>query len=280
MKELRGKVVVITGAADGIGKELALKGAAEGMKLVLADIQMDNLDRFVEQLTAGGAAAVGIRVDVSRAEDVEALANLAYDTFGAVHLLINNAGVGLVKNAWETTPKDWEWVMGVNLYGVANGLHAFIPRMLAAGEEGHVVNTSSMAGLLSAPSMAAYNVSKFGVVALSEGLHHDLTLHNARIKVSVLCPAWVRTRIAESDRLRPGGERNDLTALDKVTEATGLSMLKAVQSGMEPAEIAEATFAAIRDDRFYIITHPESKAGIRTRMEDILLERQPTLLPI
>jgi NAD(P)-dependent dehydrogenase (short-subunit alcohol dehydrogenase family) len=241
---------------------------------------MDNLDRFVEQLTAGGAAAVGIRVDVSRAEDVEALANLAYDTFGAVHLLINNAGVGLVKNAWETTPKDWEWVMGVNLYGVANGLHAFIPRMLAAGEEGHVVNTSSMAGLLSAPSMAAYNVSKFGVVALSEGLHHDLTLHNARIKVSVLCPAWVRTRIAESDRLRPGGERNDLTALDKVTEATGLSMLKAVQSGMEPAEIAEATFAAIRDDRFYIITHPESKAGIRTRMEDILLERQPTLLPI
>ena len=280
MHDLKNRVAVITGAADGIGKELALKGAAEGMKLVLADIQKDNLDRFVEQLTAGGAAAVGIRVDVSRAEDVEALANLAYDTFGAVHLLINNAGVGLVKNAWETTAKDWEWVMGVNLYGVANGLNAFIPRMLAAGEEGHVVNTSSMAGLLSAPSMAAYNASKFGVVALSEGLHHDLTLHNARIKVSVLCPAWVKTRIAESDRLRPGGERNELTALDKVTEAAGLSMLKAVQSGMEPAEIAEATFAAIRDDRFYIITHPESKAGIRTRMEDILLERQPTLLPI
>lgn len=280
MHDLKDKVAVITGAADGIGKALALKGAAEGMKLVLADIDTGKLDRFVTELTAGGTTAIGIRIDVSRADEVEALADLAYDTFGAVHLLVNNAGVALAKNAWETTPKDWEWVMGVNLYGVTNGLSAFIPRMLAAGEEGHVVNTASIAGLLSEPSMAAYNVSKFGVVTLSEGLHHDLTLRQAKIRVSVLCPAWVRTRIAEADRHRPADERIDLTRLDKVTAATGLSMFKAVQAGVEPEEIADATFAAIRDNRFYIITHPQTKAGIRTRMEDILQERQPTLLPI
>lgn len=280
MNVLKNRVAVITGAADGIGRALALKGAAEGMKLVLADIDTDKLDGFVRDLTAGGTAAVGMRVDVSRAEEVEALADLAYDTFGAVHLLVNNAGVALAKNAWETTRKDWDWVMGVNLYGVTNGLNSFIPPMLAAGEEGHVVNTASIAGLLSEPSMAAYNVSKFGVVTLSEGLHHDLTLRRARIRVSVLCPAWVRTRIAEADRHRPADERIDLTSLDKVTAATGLSMFKAVQAGVEPAEIADATFGAIRDDRFYIITHPQTKAGIRTRMEDILQERQPTLLPI
>ena len=280
MHDLKDKVAVITGAADGIGKALALKGAAEGMKLVLADIDTDKLAKLVNELTADGSAAVGLRVDVSRADQVAALADLAYDTFGEVHLLINNAGVALAKNAWETTPKDWEWVMGVNLYGVTNGLSAFIPRMLAAGKAGHVVNTASIAGLLSEPSMAAYNVSKFGVVTLSEGLHHDLTLRKSRIKVSVLCPAWVRTRIAEADRHRPAEERTDLTKLDKVTTATGLSMFKAVQAGVEPEEIAAATFAAIRDNRFYIITHPQTMAGIRTRMDDILQERQPTLLPI
>lgn len=143
-----------------------------------------------------------------------------------------------------------------------------------------MINTASIAGLLSEPSMAAYNVSKFGVVTLSEGLHHDLTLRQAKIKVSVLCPAWVKTRIAEADRHRPADERIDLTKLDKVTAATGISMFKAVQAGIEPEEIAEATFAAIRDGRFYIITHPQTMTGIRIRMDDILGNRQPTLLPI
>jgi NAD(P)-dependent dehydrogenase (short-subunit alcohol dehydrogenase family) len=280
MHDLKDKVAVITGAADGIGKSLALKAAAEGMKLVLADIDTKKLDQLVTELTSSGTEAVGLKVNVSRAEDVAALADLAYETFSGVHLLINNAGVALAKNAWETTQKDWDWVMGVNLYGVTNGLSAFIPRMLAAGEEGHVVNTASIAGLLSEPSMAAYNVSKFGVVTLSEGLHHDLTLRQAKIKVSVLCPAWVKTRIAEADRHRPADERIDLTKLDKVTAATGISMFKAVQAGIEPEEIAEATFAAIRDGRFYIITHPQTMTGIRIRMDDILGNRQPTLLPI
>ncbi len=280
MHDLKNKVAVITGAADGIGKSLAIKAAAEGMKLVLADIDTKKLDQLVTELAASGTEAVGLKVDVSMAEDVTALANLAYTTFGEVHLLINNAGVALAKNAWETTQKDWDWVMGVNLYGVTNGLRAFLPRMLTAGQEGHVINTASIAGLLSEPSMAAYNVSKFGVVTLSEGLHHDLTLRQAQIKVSVLCPAWVKTRIAEADRHRPADERIDLTKLDKVTAATGTSMFKAVQAGIEPEEIAEATFAAIRDGRFYIITHPQTMTGIRIRMDDILGNRQPTLLPI
>lgn len=280
MNNLQNKVAVITGAADGIGRALALKGAEEGMKLVLADIDGDKLARFTGELAKRGTAVVGKGVDVSKEDQVKALADLAFDTFGKVHLLVNNAGVALAKNAWETTRNDWDWVMGVNLYGVTNGLRAFIPRMLAAGEEGHVINTASIAGLLSEPSMAAYNVSKFGVVTLSEGLHHDLTLRKANIGVSVLCPAWVRTRIAEADRHRPAGERTDLAKLDQVTAATGISMFKAVQAGVEPEEIAEATFEAIREDRFYIITHPQTKAGIRTRMEDILFDRQPTLLPI
>lgn len=280
MQELKNKVAVITGAADGIGRALAMKGAKEGMKLVLADIDTAKLDRLVAELTAGGTEAVSLRVDVSREEEVEALARLAYDTFGAVHLLVNNAGVALAKNAWETTARDWEWVMGVNLYGVTNGVRSFVPRMLESDVSCHIINTSSIAGLLSEPSMAAYNVSKFGVVTLSEGLHHDLTLRKAKIGVSVLCPAWVKTRIAEADRHRPADERIDLATLDKVTAATGMAMFKAVKNGVEPEEIAEATFAAVRDNRFYIITHPQTMAGIRIRMDDILQERQPTLLPI
>ncbi len=280
MKDLHNKVAVITGAAEGIGKAIAMKAAAEGMKLVLADIDAGKLDRLVNELTAGRTDAVSLKVDVSQADKVEALAALAFDTFGDVHLLVNNAGVAMAKNAWETTQNDWEWVMGVNLYGVTNGLRSFIPRMMEKGEEGHVINTASIAGMLSEPSMAAYNVSKFGVVTLSEGLHYDLTLRNSRIKVSVLCPAWVKTRIAEAERHRPADERINLAKLDKVTAETGMSMFKAVQAGMEPGEIAEAVFAAIRDEKFYIITHPQTKVGIRIRMDDILMDRQPTLLPI
>jgi NAD(P)-dependent dehydrogenase (short-subunit alcohol dehydrogenase family) len=280
MDDFRNKVAVITGAAEGIGRAIAVKAAAEGMKLVLADIDAGKLYALVDELRGKGIQAVGQRTDVSSAEGVEALAALAFHTFGAVHLLVNNAGVALAKNAWETTPKDWDWVMGVNLYGVTNGLRAFVPRMLEQEAESHIVNTASIAGLLSEPSMAAYNVSKFGVVALSEGLHHDLTLRNAKIRVSVLCPGWVKTRIAEAERHRPAAERVDLAKLDRVTAATGMSMYKAVKEGTEPEEIAEALFAAVRDNRFYIITHPQTMTGIRIRMDDILEERQPTLLPI
>ena len=280
MQDLKGKVAVITGGADGIGKALAVAAATEGMKLVLADIDADKLSATVEELAGTGAEVIGLRTDVSSESSVQALADAAFERFGNVHLLINNAGVALAKSAWETTQKDWEWVMGVNLYGVTNGLRAFIPRMLEKGEEGHIVNTASIAGLLSEPALAAYNVSKFGVVTLSEGLHHDLTLRKAKINVSVLCPGWVKTRIAEAERHREADQRTDFTKIDKVSVMTGMSIMKAVQNGIEPQQVASDVINAVKSNKFYILTHPHTKAGIQIRMEDILQERAPTLLPI
>ncbi len=280
MQDLKGKVAVITGGAEGIGKAIAVAAAAEGMKLVLADIDADKLNNTVEELAGTGAEVIGLRTDVSSESSVQALADAAFGRFGNVHLLINNAGVALAKSAWETTQKDWEWVMGVNLYGVTNGLRAFIPRMLEKGEEGHIVNTASIAGLLSEPALAAYNVSKFGVVTLSEGLHHDLTLRKAKINVSVLCPGWVKTRIAEAERHREADQRTDFTKIDKVSVMTGMSIMKAVQNGIEPQQVASDVINAVKSNKFYILTHPHTKAGIRIRMEDILQERAPTLLPI
>lgn len=280
MQDLKGKVAVITGGADGIGKALAVAAATEGMKLVLADIDADKLNNTVEELAGTGAEVIGLRTDVSSESSVQALADAAFERFGNVHLLINNAGVALAKSAWETTQKDWEWVMGVNLYGVTNGLRAFIPRMLEKGEEGHIVNTASIAGLLSEPALAAYNVSKFGVVTLSEGLHHDLTLRKAKINVSVLCPGWVKTRIAEAERHREADQRTDFTKIDKVSVMTGMSIMKAVQNGIEPQQVASDVINAVKSNKFYILTHPHTKAGIQIRMEDILQERAPTLLPI
>lgn len=280
MNDLRNKVAVITGAADGIGKAIAFRAAAEGMKLVLADVDAGKLDKTVSELATSGNEVIGVPVDVSKADQVEALATTAFERFGNVHLLVNNAGVALAKAAWETTQADWDWVMGVNLYGVTNGLRSFIPRMLERGQPGHIVNTASIAGLLSEPAMAAYNVSKFGVVTLSEGLHHDLTLRKANIKVSVLCPGWVKTRIAEAERHRHADQRTDFSKLDKVSAMTGLSIMKAVQAGIEPEQVAVDVINAVRTGKFYILTHPHTKAGIQTRMEDILQDRIPTLLPI
>ena len=280
MKTFSGRVAVITGAASGIGKAIALHAARQGMKLVLADLNPDTLSRTMSELVAEGAEVTGLDVDVSDTTRVEALADLAYSRFGAVHLLVNNAGVALAKSVWETSQKDWDWVMGVNLYGVTNGLRAFVPRMLAGGDEGHVVNVASVAGLISEPGMAAYNASKFGVVTVSEGLFHDLALRQAPIGVSVLCPAWVRTRIAEAERHRAADERTDFTRLDPHTQSTGQAMMKAVRNGIAADEVADKTFAAIRDNRFYVLTHEQSLLGVKIRMQDIVDNRPPTLLPI
>lgn len=280
MKVLRDRVAVITGAAEGIGRAIAEQAAARGMKLVLADIAGARLDETVAALRARGAEVAGLPVDVSKADQVETLAGLAFEHFGNVHLLVNNAGMALAGSAWETTPADWDWVLGVNLYGVIHGLRAFVPKMLEKGEEGHIVNTASVAGLVSLPAMAAYNVSKFGVVTLTEGLHHDLTLRHARLKASVLCPGWVKTRIAESGRHRGTGGNIDPRQLDQVTAQTSLSMRNAVQSGIAPEQVADAMFAAIENEQFYILTHPETRAGVRLRMEDILQERLPTLMSV
>lgn len=280
MQDLKGKVAVITGGAEGIGKAIAVAAAVEGMKLVLADIDASKLDKTVTEFAANGTEVIGIKTDVSKYEQVEALAQAAFERFGNVHLLVNNAGVAVAKSAWETTQQDWDWVMGVNLYGVTNGLRAFIPTMLEKGEAGHIVNTASVAGLISEPALAAYNVSKFGVVTLSEGLHHDLTLRKSNIKVSVLCPAWVKTRIAESERNRDQSDRCDVSKLDPISLKTGMSIMNAVQNGIPPEKVADDVIAAVKAGKFYILTHPHSKAGVQIRMEDIINERAPTLLPI
>lgn len=278
MKNLRGKVAVITGAAEGIGKGIAARAAAEGMKLVLADINAAKLETTVAGFKAMGAEVIGVATDVAREEQINTLADQAFARFGNVHLLVNNAGVAVAKPAWETSQKDWDWVMGVNFYGVSHALRAFIPRMLENGEEGHIVNTASMAGLTSQPSLASYNASKHAVVTLSEGLHHDLALRQSHIKVSVLCPGWVKTGIGHSERNRDDG--GDSSPADAVALKVGMSVLNAVQNGIAVTQVADEVFDAIAAGRFYILTHPEMKQAIEVRMQDVLQQRTPTLLKI
>jgi len=277
MQDLTGKVAVVTGAAEGIGKAIARKAAAEGMKLVLADIDAKALGALAGEFAAAGVEALAVRTDVADADQVDALADAAFGHYGAVHLLVNNAGVALAKSVWETTPRDWEWVMGVNLYGVTNGLRAFVPRMLERGEAGHIVNTASVAGLLSMPALAAYNASKFAVVTVSEGLHHDLALRDAPIGVSVLCPSWVKTRIVEAERNR-AGEHTGLAGMSPQSRKVGHAVFQAVQAGIAPESVADAVFEAVRAGRFYILTHPDSRVGVKIRMEDIVNDRRPTAL--
>jgi NAD(P)-dependent dehydrogenase (short-subunit alcohol dehydrogenase family) len=275
MNEFQGKVAVITGAASGIGRALADRCVQEGMKVVLADVEAEALAKAEASLKASGAAALAVRTDVSRARDVEALAQKTLATFGAVHLLCNNAGVGTEAAVWESTLAEWEWVLGVNLWGVIHGVRVFVPIMLAQDTECHVVNTASVAGLISGPGLGVYKVSKHGVVALSETLHHELAERGAKVKVSVLCPGIVRTRIMESERNRP----EHVAAagpLDPASQARWEMLRQLVPAGMPPAQVADAVFAALRKDQFYILTHPEGKESVRTRMEEILQERNPT----
>jgi NAD(P)-dependent dehydrogenase (short-subunit alcohol dehydrogenase family) len=278
MQDFTGKVAVITGGAEGIGKAIAERAAKAGMKLVLADIDARRLDATVAQFTDRGVEAVGLETDVSREDQVNALAALAFERFGNVHLLVNNAGVGHNRPVWETTQADWDWVMGVNLYGVINGLRSFIPTMLARGEAGHIVNTASMAGLTSQPGLAIYNASKHAVVTVSEGLHHDLSLRQAKLGVSVLCPAWVKTRIHLSERNRPGQAQAVAPALDPVADKVGRAIMNAVENGIPVEAVADCVFDAVADNRFYILTHPAYKGAVKIRLEDILEERPPTLL--
>ncbi|WP_454721166.1 MULTISPECIES: SDR family oxidoreductase [Cupriavidus] len=280
MKQFQGKVAVITGGASGFGKEFARIGAGLGMKLVLADVQEDVLDATVAEFKAQGVPVIGVRVDVSRAEQVQALADAAIATFGQVNLLFNNAGVGAGGLMWENTERDWDWVLGVNLYGVIHGVRIFTPLMLAAAQkdpsfEGHIVNTASMAGLLSPPAMGVYNVSKHAVVALSESLYQDLSLVSEQVRCSVLCPYFVPTGITRSGRNRPAELANEgpLTRSQLVSQAMSD---KAVSSGkVTAAEVAQLTFDAIRDNGFYIYSHPQQLDPVRQRFEDIIGQRNP-----
>jgi NAD(P)-dependent dehydrogenase (short-subunit alcohol dehydrogenase family) len=281
MKEFQNKVAVITGGASGFGREFANIGARLGMRLVLADVQQDALDKTRAELEAQGAQVLAMRCDVRKAEQVQALADATMEKFGAVHLVFNNAGVGSGGLVWENSLADWEWVLGVNLWGVIHGVRTFTPLMLETakkepGYQGHIVNTASMAGLLNAPNMGIYNVSKHAVVSLSETLYHDLQLINAPIGASVLCPYFVPTGISQSQRNRPDDvkEEGTLTASQRAAQAVSE---KAVSSGkVSAAQVAERTFDAIRDGQFYIYSHPQALGNVQTRMEDIILQRNPT----
>jgi NAD(P)-dependent dehydrogenase (short-subunit alcohol dehydrogenase family) len=277
MKDLVGKVAVITGAGSGFGREFARIAARERMKLVLADIQEDALDGAVEEARASGAQAAGVPVDVASAADVQRLADQALEQFGAAHLLFNNAGVaGCGGFVWEASFKDWQWVLGVNLMGVVHGIRSFVPLMLEQDCECHVVNTASAAGLVSAPLMAVYNVSKHGVVTLSETLFQDLRAAGAKVGVSVLCPAFVPTNIGRSERNRPAELTEDAPPTPSQIAARQRTE-KAIGSGrLSAAEVARMTFEAVREGRFYVITHPKMLASIELRLQDIGAQRNPS----
>lgn len=280
MKQFQERVAVITGGASGFGKEFARLGAALGMRLVLADVQQDALDATVAELRGQGARVIGLRVDVSQAEQVRALADAAIEAFGEVNLLFNNAGVGAGGLVWENSQKDWDWVLGVNLHGVIHGVRIFTPLMLEAAArdasyEGHIVNTASMAGLLNPPAMGIYNVSKHAVVSLSESLYQDLALVTEQVHCSLLCPYFVPTGIHQSHRNRPADLSNEAPPTRSQLVAQALSD-KAVTSGKVSAEdVARMTFDAIREQRFYIYSHPHALAPVQQRFEDIVGQRNP-----
>ncbi len=279
MKDFQNKVAVVTGAASGIGRALAGKSAQEGMKVVLADVEERALKQAEEELKAGGAQVLAVRTDVSQAADVERLAKLAFATYGAVHLLFNNAGVAAGTTVWESSLADWQWVLGVNLWGVIYGIHSFVPRMLAQDSEGHIVNTASAAGLVSSSGMGVYKVSKHGVVTLSETLALELAARGAKLKASVLCPEWVNTRILDAERNRPQALQNAPQEQHMSPQMAAMVEVARqwVQAGLPPAQVAEMVFDAIRQEKFYILTHPQhTKQGVQLRMEDILQERMPT----
>ena len=276
MRDFAGKVGVVTGAGSGFGREFARIGAQLGMKLSLADIQPEALAATVDELRGRGAQVIGETIDVSRGADVERLKQRTLDAYGAVHLLFNNAGVASGGLVWENSVKDWEWVLGVNLWGVIHGVRSFVPVMLAQGDECHVINTASVAGLLSPQLMGVYNVSKHGVVTLTETLYQDLRVAGARIGVSLLCPAFVPTGIAQSHRNRPA-ELHDGAAPTASMIASQKASEKAVSSGrISAAEVARMTFDAIRENRFYVITHPKILTSVELRLQDVIAQRNPS----
>lgn len=272
MKDFQGRVAVITGAASGFGREFALALAAEGARVVLADVDEKGMAETAAMLPAG-TESLATRCDVRAPESLDELAAKTYARFGAAHLVFNNAGVAVCGPAWTATLEDWKWVLDINLMGVVHGIRSFVPRMIAGGEPGHVINTASVAGMLSIPGSAVYCVSKHAVVTLSECLRHDLRVANATVGVSVLCPAFVPTGIADSARNRP----KELAATNPLGKVYEEGVKKAVAAGkLSAADIARITLDAVRAERFYVLPHPKTKAAIETRMQDILEERDPT----
>ena len=279
ISDFKGKVAVLTGAGSGFGLECARIAAQRGMKLVLVDVQQDALDKAAAEFESQGLEVFPKRVDVSDAAQMEALAQIVQQKFGAPHFVFNNAGVGSGGLIWENSVADWQWVLGVNLWGVIHGVRLFAPMMLEAAKrdpkyQGHIVNTASMAGLLTPPNMGVYNVSKHAVVAFSETLYQDLALVTEQIGASVLCPYFVPTGINASERNRPQG-----LAADKPTKSQliGRAMTdKAVGSGkVSAADVAANVFKAIEGNRFYIYSHPQALGNVQQRMQAIVEQTNP-----
>ena len=263
MKELKGKVAAVTGAASGLGRAMARAFAAEGMRLALADVDEAGLKATLE-----GCSGFCMKVDVSKAAEVDAFAERTARELGGIHLVCNNAGVALSGPVWENSEAEWQWILGVNLWGVIHGVRAFAPRLLAQ-DEGHIVNTASVAGLISPPGMGAYCVSKHAVVTLTESLYQDLRQRGSRVGASVLCPAYVPTGIA-------GSSGPEVAGKSKERLATETMMRKAVSAGKLSADdVARAVVAAVKEERFYVLTHPAIKGAVRARMEDVLDDKAP-----
>jgi NAD(P)-dependent dehydrogenase (short-subunit alcohol dehydrogenase family) len=264
VQDLTGKVAVITGGASGIGNALARRFASEGAHVVIGDIEADALERATKELRESGAEVEAVVTDVTDPAQMQALADAAVARFDGVHVFCNNAGVGAGGLSWEMPLSTWEWVIGVNLWGVIHGVRSFVP-LLIQQPEGHIVNTASVAGLVAAPFMGPYNASKHAVVAISETLHHELTLMAPHVKVSVLCPGWVNTRIGESDRNRPADLAVEPAAQESVMRSALTGFLA---NGLDPAAVADRVHDAVRTDRFWVLTHDNEDswmAAVRKR---------------
>ena len=277
MEKFADKVAVITGAAGGIGLALARRAHAQGMKLVLADIDEERLQGAAREAGFDTGRLLTRGVDVSKAEEIAALADAAYERFGAVHLLCNNAGVAMTRMSWEMSEADWEWVLGVNLWSVIHGVRLFLPRMMAQGGPAHVVNTASAAGLISHPGSAAYNISKHGIVAFSETLYMELRTVDSPVNVSVLCPAWVPTDINRSLRVRPD-RFGEASAMGEASAKLDARIGQAISGGRLSADdIADHVFKAVESDQFYVIPHRRINGMIEKRFEAILKQTNPLM---
>jgi len=279
LEDFEGKVAVVTGAASGIGQALAKRFAAEGMKLVLADVERDALRAAAHGIEASGTDVLSVRTDVAQADDLSALAEATLERFGRVHVLCNNAGVFAGGLSWEAPQTDWEWVIGVNVYGILHGLRAFVPILLEQNEPGHIVNTVSMAGLINTPFSGPYNVSKHAAMSLTETLYHELQTRQTPVGVSALCPELVSTGIGRSERNRPEHlKRHDAEGSPEqgmVEDAIRMS----VSGGVDPSMMADRVVEGIRADRFYLLAEEGTHwdAACRQRLEDIRLRRNPNL---
>ena len=280
-EQMQGGVAVITGAASGFGLEASRIAAARGMAVVMADVQAEALERAAVEIRSLGARVLPFRLDVSKAAEVEALAAATLKEFGTPSFVFNNAGVGAGGLIWEHTQKDWEWVIGVNLMGVAHGVRVFTPLMLAAAEKdpafrGHLVNTASMAGLLNAPNMGVYNVTKHAVVAMSETLYQDLALVSTQVQAHVLCPFFVPTGIHQSERNRPAEFQGEAKPTRSQLIAQAMSEQAVTRGKITAAQVAQNVFAAMDEGRFYIYSHPQALTSVQVRLEDIMTPRNPT----